>query len=83
MDERQEALILPQPLFRKIFLGEAGRDHRGAVQRSGPGRNPVSSKCWRVGGSPGRLVQIIPDNYNLFWKKLCILKMTHVSPGGD
>ena len=45
---------LPQSKY--IFLGEAGRDHRGAVQRGGQGRNPVSSKCRRVGGSLGGMV---------------------------
>ena len=57
MYERQETLrLFPTDCLNHSFLGEAGRDHRGAVQRSGPGRNPVSSKCWGVGRSPGRMV---------------------------
>ena len=51
---------LPYPFFTKwmfyIFLGEAGRDHRGAVQRSGERGNPVPPKCWGVGGGPGGMV---------------------------
>ena len=48
--------FLNEKLPCNICSGEAGRDHRGAVQRRGERGNRVPPKCWGVGGGPGGMV---------------------------
>ena len=67
-----------EKLSCNICSGEAGRDHRGAVQRSGQGWDTVPPTCWGVGGSPGGMVnhsgklllKITPEEW--CYRHLCV-----------
>ena len=80
-----------EKLSCNICSGEAGRDHRGAVQRSGQGWDTVPPTCWGVGGSPGGMVnhsgklllKITPEERCYLHICVSFLKMTYLNAGGD